>query len=120
MSKVLYVTNFPTEMKHTSLYLIQAKWLHLHVLVLAIVLASFLGVHAEDPDITSDFLVLDEITPDANFFTFNCGAHLRMRHSKGRKIPRLNSLPLKGNAVSYAAGQWSWRHQCTPLPPSLS
>ena len=37
---------------------------------LAIVLATLLGTHAGDPDITSDFVVPDGVTPDANFFTF--------------------------------------------------
>jgi len=39
-------------------------------LVLALVLTTIFSIHAADPLITSDFVVRNGITPDANFFTF--------------------------------------------------
>ncbi|XP_073111161.1 germin-like protein 9-3 [Elaeis guineensis] len=81
-------------------------------LTLAIVLATLLGTHAGDPDITSDFIVPDGVTPDADFFTFK-GLKQALRGApmdatfKVTKASQVEFPALMGQSVSYAALQFA-------------
>ena len=81
-------------------------------LVLAIILASLLSAHAADPDITSDFLVPDGVTLDANFFTFRglkkslWGAP-KDATFKVTKASQVEFPALAGQSVSYATLQYA-------------
>jgi len=81
-------------------------------LVLATVFAFLVGIHAGDPDITSDFIVSDGVTPDANFFTFRGlqrtlwgaakNASFKVTKASETEFPALN-----GQSVSFASLQFS-------------
>ncbi|XP_008807615.1 germin-like protein 9-1 [Phoenix dactylifera] len=79
---------------------------------LAIVLATLLGTDAADPDITSDFIVTDGVTPDAEFFTFK-GLKQALRGAprdapfKVTKASQGEFPALMGLSVSYAALQFA-------------
>lgn len=110
MEFYIYLT-FPSSLKHTSNYQSPSSMASNACLVLAIVLASFLSGHAADPDITSDFLVPNGLTPDANFFTFK-----GLRQSlwdgpkdaqfKLTKASKVEFPALEGQSVSYATLQY--------------
>ncbi|KAG1354036.1 germin-like protein 9-3 [Cocos nucifera] len=80
--------------------------------ILAIVLATLLGTHAGDPDITSDFIVPDGVTPDADFFTFK-GLKQALRGApmdaafKATKASQVEFPALMGQSVSYAVLQFA-------------
>ncbi|EHA8592386.1 germin-like protein 9-3 [Cocos nucifera] len=80
--------------------------------ILAIVLATLLGTHAGDPDITSDFIVPDGVTPDADFFTFKglkqalWGAP-KDAPFKVTKASQVEFPALMGQSVSYAVLQFA-------------
>ncbi|EHA8591681.1 germin-like protein 9-3 [Cocos nucifera] len=80
--------------------------------ILAIVLATLLGTHAGDPDITSDFIVPDGVTPNADFFTFK-GLKQALRGApmdaafKVTKASQVEFPALMGQSVSYAVLQFA-------------
>ncbi|KAG1354039.1 germin-like protein 9-3 [Cocos nucifera] len=79
---------------------------------LAIVLATLLGTHAGDPDITSDFIVPDGVTRDADFFTFK-GLKQALRGApmdapfKVTKASQVEFPSLMGQSVSYVVLQFA-------------
>jgi len=89
-----------------------SKMTSIAYLVLAIVLASLLSAHAGDPDITSDFLVPDGVTLDANLFTFRglkkslWGAP-KDAPFKVTKASQVEFPGLAGQSVSYATLQYA-------------
>ncbi|XP_020252333.1 germin-like protein 9-3 [Asparagus officinalis] len=81
-------------------------------LVLAIISATILIANAADPDILSDFIVPNGVTPDANFFTFK-GLKQSLWGSpnnatfKVTKASQIEFPALTGLSVSYASLQFA-------------
>ncbi|XP_010920370.2 putative germin-like protein 9-2 [Elaeis guineensis] len=81
-------------------------------LTLVIVLPTLIGAQAGDADITSDFIVPDGVTPNADFFTFK-GLKQALRGApkdapfKVTKASQAEFPALMGQSVSYAVLQFA-------------
>ncbi|KAM0951234.1 hypothetical protein DsansV1_C04g0049781 [Dioscorea sansibarensis] len=76
----------------------------------------FLGAHAADPDIASDFLVPTGVNPDGNFFTFTGLRNILWSRDtplsnvplfKVTKVTNIEFPALNGQSVSYALLQYA-------------
>ena len=88
-------------------------------LVLALVLTTIFSIHAADPLITSDFVVRNGITPDANFFTFRGLKKSLWGAPKDAvfKATRASQIEMhSGQSISYAALQFAPNESTHPTP----